>query len=79
MTSGHRFTSHIWVQPLRRALRAGWVQANMNSSMPSDMFKAGARAFAVLRPIADASAQDRIRQQILDAFVAFEAETVGVR
>jgi hypothetical protein len=37
------------------------------------------RAFAVLRPIADASAQDRIRQQILDAFVAFEAETVGVR
>ena len=46
VTSGHRFTSHIWVQPLRRALRAGWVQANMNSSMPSDMFKAGARAFA---------------------------------
>jgi hypothetical protein len=46
VTSGHRFTFHVWVQPLRRALRAGWVQANMNSSMPSDMFKAGAHAFA---------------------------------
>ena len=37
------------------------------------------RSFALLRPIVDATAQDRIRQQILDAFVAFEAEMAGVR
>ena len=37
------------------------------------------RSFALLRPIVDATAQDRIREQILDAFVAYEAETAGVR
>jgi hypothetical protein len=37
------------------------------------------RSFALLRPIADATAQDRIRQQILDAFAAYEEETAGVR
>jgi hypothetical protein len=37
------------------------------------------RSFALLRPIVDATAQDRIRQQILDAFAAYEEETAGVR
>ena len=37
------------------------------------------RSFAVLRPIVDATAQDRIRERILEAFVAFEEETAGVR
>jgi hypothetical protein len=37
------------------------------------------RSFALLRPIVDATAQDRIREQILDAFVAFEEETAGAR
>ncbi|HYT73505.1 MAG TPA: hypothetical protein VEL79_02045 [Vicinamibacterales bacterium] len=37
------------------------------------------RSFALLRPIVDATAQDRIRQLILDAFAAYEAETAGVR
>jgi len=37
------------------------------------------RSFALLRPTVDATAQDRIRQQILDAFAAYEAETAGVR
>jgi hypothetical protein len=37
------------------------------------------RSFALLRAIVDATAQDRLREQILDAFVAFEAETAGVR
>ena len=37
------------------------------------------RSFALLRPIADATAHDRIRTQILDAFAAYEEETAGVR
>ena len=37
------------------------------------------RSFALLRPIADATAQARIREQILDAYVVFEQETAGVR
>lgn len=32
------------------------------------------RTFALLRPVADATAQDRIRQAILDAYGEFEAE-----
>ena len=38
------------------------------------------RSFALLRPVVDAVAQDRLRDRILDAFAAFEAgqtETVG--
>ena len=30
------------------------------------------RSFALLRPVADTSAQDRIRELILDAFAAYE-------
>jgi hypothetical protein len=37
------------------------------------------RSFALLRPIVDATAQERIRERILDAFVTFEAEVAGVR
>jgi hypothetical protein len=37
------------------------------------------RSFALLRPIVDTTAQDRVRERILEAFVAFEAETAGVR
>jgi hypothetical protein len=37
------------------------------------------RAYALLRPIVDAVAQERIRPQILDAFAAYEEETAGVR
>ena len=37
------------------------------------------RAYALLRPIIDTAAQERIRLQILDAFAAYEAETAGVR
>ncbi len=32
------------------------------------------RSFALLRPIVDATAQDRIRQQILDAFAEYEPQ-----
>lgn len=37
------------------------------------------RSFALLRPIVDSAAQSRIRDLILDAFAAYEAETAGVR
>lgn len=33
------------------------------------------RSFALLRPVVDASAQDRIRERILDAFAEFELQT----
>jgi hypothetical protein len=33
------------------------------------------RSFALLRPIVDTTAQDRIRERILDAFAAFEHQT----
>jgi hypothetical protein len=36
------------------------------------------RSFALLRPIIDPTAQDRIRERILEAFAAYE-ETAGVR
>lgn len=36
------------------------------------------RSFALLRPTVDATTQDRLRQLILDAYVAHEAETADV-
>ena len=35
------------------------------------------RSFALLRPIVDATAQERIRESILSAFARYERETVG--
>jgi hypothetical protein len=32
------------------------------------------RSFALLRPLADAAAQDRVRDTILEAYAAFEQE-----
>jgi hypothetical protein len=37
------------------------------------------RCFALLRPIADATAQDQIRERILEAFAAYEEEMAGPR
>ena len=36
------------------------------------------RSFALLRPIADATAQDRIRELILDAYAEYEAQAVSM-
>ena len=36
------------------------------------------RSFALLRPIADVSAQERVRQLVLDAFAAYEERTEAV-
>ena len=35
------------------------------------------RSFALLRPIVDTTAQERIRERILDAFAEYEQETAG--
>ena len=35
------------------------------------------RSFALLRPIVDATAQERVRELILDAFAQYEQETAG--
>jgi hypothetical protein len=35
------------------------------------------RSFALLRPIADTSAQNRVRELVLEAFAEYEAEPVG--
>jgi hypothetical protein len=37
------------------------------------------RSFALLRPIVDASAQDRIRELILDAYATYETAIEGQR
>ena len=37
------------------------------------------RSFALLRPIVDVAAQERIRTTILDAFAEYEQETAGAR
>jgi hypothetical protein len=36
------------------------------------------RSFALLRPIVDATAQDRIRDLILDAYVEYEAQATNM-
>jgi hypothetical protein len=36
------------------------------------------RSFALLRPIADATAQDRIRELILDAYAEYEAQAASM-
>jgi hypothetical protein len=37
------------------------------------------RSFALLRPVVDSTAQNRIRDLILEAYAAFEEEAAGVR
>ena len=37
------------------------------------------RSFALLRPIVDTTAQERIRERILDAYAAYECEIAGER
>jgi hypothetical protein len=55
--------------------------AGRNVTFPSRQYSINGerRSFALLRPIVDAASQERIREQILDAFAAFEEETAGVR
>jgi hypothetical protein len=53
--------------------------AGRNVTFPARQYSVNGerRSFALLRPIVDAAAQDRIRDRILDAFAAYEEETAG--
>ena len=48
-----------------------------NVTFPARQYSVGGerRSFALLRPIADATAQNRIRDLILQAYAEYEAET----
>jgi hypothetical protein len=50
--------------------------AGRNVTFPARQYSVNGerRSFALLRPIADAAAQDRIRERILDAYAAYEAQ-----
>ena len=50
-----------------------------NVTFPSRQYSVNGerRSFALLRPIVDATAQDRIRERILDAFGRYEQEAEG--
>src|SRR3990170_895659 len=47
-----------------------------NVTFPARQYSVGGerRSFALLRPVVDATAQDRIRQVVLDAYAEFEAQ-----
>jgi hypothetical protein len=52
-----------------------------NVTFPSRQYTVNGerRSFALLRPLVDASAQNRVRELILEAYAAFEEETAAVR
>jgi len=53
--------------------------AGRNVTFPARQYSVNGerRSFALLRPIVDATAQNGIREQILDAFAEYEQETAG--
>ena len=55
--------------------------AGLNVTFPARQYSINGerRSFALLRPMVDATAQDRIRERILEAFSAYEEEMAGVR
>jgi hypothetical protein len=55
--------------------------AGRNVTFPARQYSINGerRSFALLRPIVDSAAQNRIRDLILDAFATYEVETAGVR
>ena len=50
--------------------------AGRNVTFPARQYSVNGerRSFALLRPIVDATAQDRIRERILDAYAEYEAQ-----
>ena len=50
--------------------------ARRNVTFPARQYAVNGerRSFALLRPIADTAAQERIREQVLEAFAAFEEQ-----
>ena len=57
--------------------RRGGVGTNVTFPARQYSVNGERRSFALLRPVADATAQDRIREAILDAFAEYE-ETAAV-
>ena len=51
--------------------------AGRNVTFPARQYSVNGerRSFALLRPVVDASAQDQIRERILDAFAEYERQT----
>jgi hypothetical protein len=54
--------------------RRGGKVRNVTFSVRRYSINGERRSFALLRPVVDATAQDRLRSLILDAFAAFETE-----
>ena len=55
--------------------------AGRNVTFPARQYSVNGerRSFALLRPIVDVAAQERVRTAILDAFAEYEQETAGAR
>ena len=60
-----------------------WERKNggRNVTFPARQYSVNGerRSFALLRPIVDVAAQERVRTAILDAFAEYEQETAGTR
>jgi hypothetical protein len=54
--------------------------AGRNVTFPARQYSVNGerRSFALLRPIVDATAQDRIRELILDAYAEYEAQAASM-
>jgi hypothetical protein len=57
--------------------RRGGIGRNVTFPARQYSINGERRSFALLRPIVDTTAQERIREQILDAFAEYEAQTTG--
>ena len=57
--------------------RRGGNGRNVTFPARSFMVNGDRRSFALLRPILDSTAQDRVRQLILDAYAEFEGQRDG--
>lgn len=55
--------------------RRGGLRRNVTFPARQYSVNGERRSFALLRPIVDATAQDRIRELILDAFAEYEQQT----
>ena len=57
--------------------RRGGIGRNVTFPARQYSINGERRSFALLRPIVDTTAQERIRERILDAFAEYEQETAG--
>ena len=57
--------------------RRGGIGRNVTFPARQYSINGERRSFALLRPIVDTTAQERIRERILDAFAEYEQQTTG--